>query len=103
MRRIFSLLAVTAAVTLLGLADTTAAQAAPARWPCTRPNCTTGDILGYVMANPSVNVRTAPCASSSVCGVVGHIPYNTQVAIRCYERGDTVTGWGGTTNEWDLV
>jgi hypothetical protein len=113
-RKLVPLAAVAASLTVPALIGIPAAGAAVAPsaahatratssgWPCTWFNCVKGDIFGYVEASPSLNVRTAPCASSA-CGVSSQLPYGTQVAIRCYTRGDTVTGWGGTTNEWDLI
>ena len=94
--------AVPAASATLAAPAVHATLAASSGWPCTWTNCIKGDIVGYVEASPSLNVRTAPCASSA-CGVTTRLPYGTQVAIRCYTPGDMVVGWGGRTNVWDLI
>lgn len=79
-----------------------AATAGTPVWPCPYSWCLPSDALGIIEANPSLNVRTAPCLESQ-CGVVLTLPFGKQVAVSCYELGDTVTGWGGTTNVWDLL
>lgn len=85
-----------------GTASAATAASTPV-WPCHYPWCAPSDALGYIEANPSLIVRTAPCLTESQCGFVRTLPYGKQVAIRCYERGDWVSGWGGTTNVWDLL
>jgi hypothetical protein len=57
---------------------------------------------GRVMASPSVNVRSAPCVESG-CAIDGQLAYGTTVTISCWLPGDMVTGWGGTSDAWDLI
>jgi hypothetical protein len=57
---------------------------------------------GTVMASPSVNVRSAPCTETG-CTIDGQLAYGTRVTISCWLPGDTVTGWGGTSDAWDLI
>ena len=95
--------AAAASVLALGAFALPVGSANASTTPCTAPWCTKGDIYGTVMAQPALNLRTAPCVDSSKCGIVGSRPYGTVLAIYCYLRGDWVTGWGGTTNVWDLI
>jgi hypothetical protein len=97
-----TILIITGVAVQAGTGVANAATANANAWPCTQPYCVRGDILGYVEANPSLNLRSAPCATSA-CAIAGHLPFGAQVAIRCYTLGDWVNGWGGYTNEWDLI
>jgi hypothetical protein len=99
------LVAVAAAAAIAAVPATSQAAMAQGTpvWPCHFSWCLPSDALGYVEASPTLNLRTAPCLNTNQCGIVGSLPYGDEVAIRCYERGDSVTGWGGTTNVWDLI
>lgn len=61
-------------------------------------SATTGS--GTVIANPCVNLRSAPSKSAPV---VGCIPYRTTVTIDCVATGDTQTGPYGATNLYDHI
>ncbi|HEV3172956.1 MAG TPA: hypothetical protein VGZ32_21600 [Actinocrinis sp.] len=52
--------------------------------------------LAVVAAGSPGHVQTGLAKS-----IIGTLPYGQPVGVFCYMRADSVTGWGGTTDEWD--
>ena len=66
-----------------------------------RNGCGGGAARGTVRTNgANLNVRSGP---GTTYGIVGSLANGTSVSIQCQTRGQTVTGYYGTSNLWNRI
>lgn len=66
-----------------------------------RNGCGGGAASGTVRTNgANLNVRSGP---STTYGIVGSLANGASVSIQCQTRGQTVTGYYGTSNLWNRI